>query len=231
MSPLTRRPGAAGSAALAIAALLLTACPAGVGMAPSAPASAEPELMPRLVGALPDRPGAPTSRPSLPSAAPRASAPPRASAAPTATPAPTPTPAPSRIERDAFRLAVPAGWTVTTDTTDPVEVVLKRTTGTASFELRGLPAGSQTLAKRQAQLVEAAGPGLVKNESALVDGLRGVLVASNQDRAEGKRYVVQRAFIYRETYWVLTTLWDKRAPEATAIEAEATAWVRAFIWL
>jgi hypothetical protein len=212
--------------------MLLTACPAPGGMAPAVPASAEPELVPRLVGAAPERASATTTiRPSLPSAGPSSPASPRASARPTATLAPTPMPAPKNLERSAFRLTVPAGWTVTSDASDPVAIVLTRTSGSGRFELRGQPAGNVTLAKRQTQLEEAAGPGVVKSESALVDGLRGVLVASNQDRDEGKRYVMQRGFIYRDTYWVLTTMWDKRAPEAAAVEAEATAWVRAFIWL
>lgn len=204
---------------LAATALLAAGCAALAPAAPP-PAAAPPEGldagdMPVLVAA-----------PRLVAEAPR----PTPTVAPTATPRPTPTPAPVWTVKEAAKWLVryPQAWEAAPG---DAGLLLTRAGTTGALELRD-EASTQTLQQAQDAAREAAGLGLIRAESATLDGLRGFLVVANADRPDGgKRRLATRGFLYAGRLWTLTASWDPRDEAAAGIEADVRAVLETFRWL
>ena len=156
---------------------------------------------------------------------------PQASIAPSAAPSPTPSPAPSptRLESASFFFTPPAGWAVETRTDTPEFVRLRAADGRSTFTVSSDP--TTDLSVRRERAVREAGAGLLTNTGATIDQVNGFYVTSNRDTAEGKRYVVEYGFIYRQKAFVLQGSWDKREANAEAISEDVQAIVKTFKWL
>lgn len=156
---------------------------------------------------------------------------PQASTAPAASPSPTPTPlaSPTRIESASFFFTPPAGWVVETRSSTPELVRLRAADGRSTFTVSS--DATTDLSVRRERAVTEAGAGLLTNTGATIDQVNGFYVTSNRDTAEGKRYVVEYGFIYRQRAFVLQGSWDKREANAEAIAEDIQALIKTFKWL
>jgi hypothetical protein len=194
-------------------ALTLVACSATAPSVPEAPAPT-----PAIVVTY-QSPAVGVASPS-----PRPSAETAPSAAPTAAPTPT------RLESTNFFFLVPVGWTVTAQSATPEGLTLQGADARTSFTVATY-GGEPDLAKRRAAAVAEAGSGILTNTSATLDEVSGYYLTSNRDTADGKRYVVEYGFVYRNKTFVLQGRWDKRQGDADAVAREVQAIVKSFRWL
>lgn len=231
--------------------LLMAACdhlPPHAGLAPggsstpiphagTAPTEGPPGVAPWFTPAPPTtpRPSGPflvvPSAPPVAAASPRLSPTPAPAPTPTPTPRPTPTPAPQTLEFDTFLLRVPHPWVVETRENQPMTLRLRYAPGVGSLRVDVDDAGELRLEARQAEARARAGDGYVAQATLTLDEVRGFQVNSNRDTPEGKRYVIERGFIYRSRYWNIVSEWDKRTAEAVAVERDVAAILKTWRWL
>ncbi|MEB3195596.1 MAG: hypothetical protein VKP62_00175 [Candidatus Sericytochromatia bacterium] len=176
---------------------------------------------PVLVGGNPTSGGAPIAR----------TPPPASTPSPSPSPTPTPTPEPQVLEFDAFLVRVPHPWRVALKQTEPIALQLVPGAGVGGLRVAVEEAGDTRLESRQAEARGLAGDGYLAQAALTLDEVRGFQINSNRDGAEGKRYVIERGFIYRSRYWRIVSEWDKRTPEAGAIERDVTAILKTWRWL
>ncbi|MEB3285347.1 MAG: hypothetical protein VKN33_08685 [Candidatus Sericytochromatia bacterium] len=181
---------------------------------PSGPFLVVPSLAP-VSGNSPG-PGTPTPRPSP---------------TPTPTPRPTPTPEPINLEFDSFLLRVPHPWVVERQQAGPFSLQLRYAAGVGVLTIDVENSEDGRLDSLQSAARSRAGDGYVAQGSLTLDEVRGFQVNSNRDTSEGKRYVIERGFVYRSRAWRITSEWDKRTPEAVAVERDVSAILKTWRWL
>jgi hypothetical protein len=155
---------------------------------------------------------------------------PRASAEAPPSAAPSVAPTPTRVESANFFFVTPVGWTIEAQSATPEGVTLRGADARSVFTVATF-GGEPSLTKRRAEAVEEAGSGILTNTSATIDEVPGYYLTSNRDTADGKRYVVEYGFVYRNKTFVLQGRWDKRQADADAVAREVQAIVKSFRWL
>jgi hypothetical protein len=149
---------------------------------------------------------------------------------PSPSPTPAPSPTPTQLVFDAFLIKALPTWRVEQAQTVPPAMILRAPGGAAALRVWGEPS-SLTLEAMQAAAQQAAGPGLVTVQTIMLDELRGYLVGANRDTPDGRRWVVERGFRYRDRHWRIVSEWDKAAPGVDRVITDVETMLRTFRWM
>lgn len=208
-APATPIPPDAAVTATPTAAPTATPTPAG---SPGIGGNASPEAT-----ATPDPGASPTPKPS-------------ATPKPPATPKPSPSPTVTRFESEAFFLSRPLKWTVEINNQGETKVLLRATTSAASFSVL-TDLSVSTLENWKAAAQKRAGTNKIAEGAHTLDGVKGYTISSNQDLAEGRRFVAEYGYAYATRIYAIRTVWDKKGADADAIAAATAAILKSYRWI
>ena len=129
-----------------------------------------------------------------------------------------------------FLFTYPTTWSVKLSAV--ANEVIQVANGVGSFTVQSVPDRQYpTLALAQASVVQLAGDGLVQNTGYTLDNATGFQVIGDDRTPAGPRFVNRYGFIYRHTFYTITTSWNKLTSDAATMQKDTAAMLAAWRWI